>query len=88
MKTTLEIPDAIFRRAKCKAAAQGVTLRRFVTEAVEDKLKATPALGAKPWMKHLGRLKDFRKETRHIDKVIAETFERVDLEMWASEKPD
>jgi len=39
-------------------------------------------------MKHLGRLKDFRKETRHIDKVIAETFEKVDLEMWASEKPD
>ena len=60
----------------------------FVTEAVEDKLKATPALGAKPWMKHLGRLKDFRKETQHIDKVIAETFEKVDLEMWASEKPD
>jgi hypothetical protein len=24
MKTTLEIPDAIFRRAKSKAAAQGV----------------------------------------------------------------
>jgi len=40
MKTTLEIPDMIFRRAKSKAAAQGVPLRQFVTEAVEDKLKS------------------------------------------------
>jgi len=29
MKTTLEIPDAIFRRAKSKAAEQGKSLRQF-----------------------------------------------------------
>jgi len=40
MKTRLEIPDAVFRRAKSKAAAQGVPLRQFVTEAVEEKLKS------------------------------------------------
>ncbi|MGH9794588.1 MAG: hypothetical protein ACRD5G_07440 [Candidatus Acidiferrales bacterium] len=62
MKTTLEIPDAIFRRAKSKAAERGVPLRQFVTEAVEDKLKALPATGEKPWMKHMGKLKDLRKE--------------------------
>jgi predicted HicB family RNase H-like nuclease len=42
MKTTLEIPDTVFRRAKSKAAEQGKPLRQFVTEAVEDKLKAAP----------------------------------------------
>jgi hypothetical protein len=36
-------------------------------------------------MKHMGRLKDLRKETRRIDKVIADTFEKVDPKMWASE---
>jgi predicted DNA binding CopG/RHH family protein len=48
MKTTLEIPDAIFRRAKSKAAEEGIPLRKFVTEAVEDKLQAAPAAGQKP----------------------------------------
>ena len=34
MKTTLEIPDTIFRRAKSAAANRGIPLREFVTEAV------------------------------------------------------
>jgi len=39
MKTTLEIPDPIFRRAKAKAAERGVPLRQFVSEAVAEKLR-------------------------------------------------
>jgi hypothetical protein len=88
MKTTLEIPDAIFRRAKSKAAERGIPLRQFVTEAVEDKLKATSEAGSKPWMKHMGMLKDLHQETRRIDKVIADAFEKVDPEMWAAETKD
>jgi hypothetical protein len=88
MKTTLEIPDQIFYRAKSKAAEQGVSLRQFVTEAVEEKLGATRAVGAKLRMKHVGQLKDLRKETRRIDKVIADAFEKVDREMWASKQQD
>jgi hypothetical protein len=88
VKTTLEIPDTIFRRAKSKAAARGIPLRQFVTEAVEDKLKAAPAGGQKPWMKHMGKLKDLRKETARINKVIEEAFEEVDPEMWAPETLD
>jgi hypothetical protein len=42
MKTTLEISDAIFRRAKSVAAQRGIALRVFVTEAVEEKLGARP----------------------------------------------
>jgi hypothetical protein len=86
VKTTLEIPDTIFRRAKSKAAERGIPLRQFVTEAVEDKLKAASATGQKPWMKHMGKLKHLRKETARIGKVIEEAFEEVDEEMWTSEK--
>ncbi len=39
MKTTLELPDAMFRQAKALAAARGVTLRRFFTEALEEQLR-------------------------------------------------
>ncbi len=83
MKTTLEIPDAVFRRAKSKAAEQGIPLRKFVTDAVEDKLKASAA-GQKRWMKHIGKLKHLRKETERINRMIEEAFEAVDPEIWVS----
>ena len=82
MKTTLEIPDAIFRRAKSKAAAQGVPLRQFVTEAVKDKLQATPTAAKKPWMKHIGNLKHLHKETERINQRIEEAFETIDPGIW------
>ncbi len=82
MKTTLEIPDPIFRRAKSKAAEQGIPLRQFVTEAVEDKLKVTGGRGEKPWVKLLGKLKHLRKETERINRLIEEDSERIDPEMW------
>ncbi len=82
MKTTLEIPDAVFRRAKSKAAERGIPLRQFVTEAVEDKLKAPVVRGQQPWMKHIGKLKHLRKETARINKIIDEEFGQVEPEMW------
>jgi hypothetical protein len=82
MKTTLEIPDAIFRRAKSKAAEQGIPLRQFVTEAVAARLQGTSANDPRPWMKHLGKLKGLRKETHRINKIIEEASEKIDTEMW------
>jgi hypothetical protein len=85
MKTTLEIPDPIFRRAKSKAAERDIPLRQFVTEAVEDKLKAAAVESQKPWMKHVGKLKHLRKETKKINQAIEDAFEKIDAEMWDSE---
>ena len=82
MKTTLEIPDGIFRRAKSIAAEQGISLREFVTEAVKDKLAANSKAGEKPWVKHMGKLKHLRKETERINRLIDEEFERIDPEIW------
>jgi hypothetical protein len=82
VKTTIEIPDAIFRRAKSKAAEQGISLRQFVTEAIAARLQSTSANGPKPWMKHFGKLKHLRKETRRVNKVIDGASEKIDPEMW------
>jgi len=38
MKTTIEIPDVLFRRAKSKAAERSQTLKEFVSEALQEKL--------------------------------------------------
>jgi hypothetical protein len=34
MKTTLELPDQLFRKAKSTAAERGQTLKEFVTEGI------------------------------------------------------
>ncbi|HEV2386056.1 MAG TPA: hypothetical protein VGS20_02260 [Candidatus Acidoferrales bacterium] len=82
MKTTLEIPDPVFRRAKSKAAQRGIPLRRFVTEAVEDKLNAAPGPGRKPWVKLMGKLKHLHRETKRINRFIEEDSEEIEPEMW------
>lgn len=82
MKTTLEIPDAIFRRAKSVAAARGIPLRELVTEAVRDKLATEARAGEKPWLRLLGKLKHLHKETIRINSLIEEDSEKIDPEMW------
>jgi hypothetical protein len=80
VKTTLEISDAVFRRAKSAAAARGIPLRQFVTGAVKDKL--APRTGDKPWVRLMDKLKHLRKETVRINRVIDEDSEKIDPEMW------
>lgn len=83
MKTTLEMPDLIFRQAKAKAAEQGIPLRQFVTEAVENELRARPAAGQRPWVRLAGRLRHLRKETARIQQLIEREFESIEPEEWA-----
>ena len=83
MKTTLEIPDAIFRRAKAKAAEQKIPLRQFVSEAVAEKLEAKSPDRTKAILKLAGGLRHLRKESARINKLIEQEFERIEPEEWA-----
>ncbi len=38
MKTTLEIPDSLFRQAKIMVVNGGITMKQLFTEALEDRL--------------------------------------------------
>ncbi len=80
MKTTLEMPDFLFRRAKSAAAVRGIPLRQLVTEAVQEKL-GTMA-GNKPWMKHMGKLKHLHGDRKQVEKRMEEAFEGIDREIW------
>jgi hypothetical protein len=80
MKTTLEIPDHIFCRAKTAAAQRGIALRVFVTEAVEEKLASASQSGDKPWVRLVGGLKHLHKETLRIDRIIKREFGKVETE--------
>ena len=83
MKTTLEIPDPLFRRAKSKAAERGQSLKAFVADALEEKLsaKANRARPAEPeWMQGFGKLRRLRKETTRIQSRIDAAFEVIEPE--------
>ena len=82
MKTTLEIPDALFRKAKSAAAARGIALRELVSQALAESLRE-PLGTDRPWMKSFGGLSGLRRETADIERKIAAEFERIDPEDWS-----
>ena len=83
MKTTLELPDQLFRRVKATAAERGQSLKDFVTDALWDKLRgnAPAAQDAQPaWMQGFGKLKHLRRETARIQAEIDEEFGAIEPE--------
>jgi hypothetical protein len=80
VKATLEMPDPVFRKAKAKAAEQGIPLRQFVTEAVEERLAASRSYAGKPWMKGFGELRHLHEENARILRIIDEEFEKIEPE--------
>lgn len=84
MKTTVEIPDPLFRKAKAAAAEEGKSLKDFFTEAVSIRLdrKSSGDSGPMPWEGAFGGLKHLHRENRRLDRVMAAEFETVDREEW------
>jgi hypothetical protein len=82
MKVTLDIPVAVLRKAKIRAAEQDIPFGQFVTEAVEEKLKPTTFDPSKPWMQMFGGLRHLRKETARIMRIIDQEFETIEPEEW------
>jgi len=50
MKTTIDLPDELFRRAKALAALRGESLKQLITESLEKELD--PARTAVGGMRH------------------------------------
>ncbi|MDB4354098.1 hypothetical protein N9Z02_02225 [Akkermansiaceae bacterium] len=82
MKTTLELPALTLRKAKAFAASQGITLKAFFTEALEEKLRAVNRAGSveAPWMEGFGKLSDLSEESREVMSLIEEEFESIEAE--------
>ena len=83
MKTTIEIPDPLFRRVKSRAAERGQSLREFVAEALQEKLSPNPSeavAGDPPWMQGFGKLRRLHRERARVEARIDEVFEAVESE--------
>lgn len=57
VRTTIDLPDDLYRSAKTAAVRRKVSLKLLVRQAVEEHL-ASPGAGDAPpaWMKHIGGL--------------------------------
>lgn len=81
MKTTVEIPDDLFRAAKAAALMRGQTLKQLLTTAVEHELKGAQPAG-------LPGAGDRSQEARApAFRLKLEEFARQNAAAWGSEKP-
>jgi len=74
VKTTIDLPDPLFRRAKATAAAKGQTLKTFISNSVEQSLRNEE----RDWRAVL-------KDLPHVDK---ETLETIRLRVEESDRDD
>ena len=82
MKTTLELPDTLLRRAKATAAKREQTMTAFVKSALEAKLSsAQNSDETKPWMEFAGAFSDSGESKRIMD-TIEESCGQIDSEDW------
>lgn len=83
MKTTIELPDDLFREVKATAARRGSALKEFFQEALAEKLaRETAPFGeqrtAKKWPVPPPDIP--AEELRRIDEIIEEAFEQIEPE--------
>lgn len=43
MRTTIDLPDSLFRRVKAAASMKGLTLKKFITRAIEREIETQKA---------------------------------------------
>lgn len=82
MKTTIEIPDPLFRKVKSLAAERGLSLKDIVSEALREKLAPRDRMPpAQPeWMAGFGKLRRLRTATAKILGRIEPEFDVVEAE--------
>jgi len=82
VKTTVEIPDELFKQAKVLAALEGVSLKQLITESLQQRVMSQ-SQETKPepsWRRAFGAMRSYRKENRRVERLIQEEFERVEPE--------
>ena len=84
MKTTLNVRDDLYRKAKARAALQGKTLGRFLEESLERMLQDSWN-DAGSWFEWAESLPGISEEAaRDLENALAAPeFRTIDPEMWA-----
>lgn len=81
MKTTIDLPDELLRKAKSRAALQGRSLRSLFQEALESQLRG-PRRGHEEsgWRLVFGRAQEV--DVAEVDAVVAADLDSIDPDAW------
>ena len=82
MKTTVELPDSLYRQIKVRAALKGQSIKSFFLDALRDKLatdKGQPneVVG---WRAAFGAADP--EDVAEVQRIIDEEFSSIDPEDW------
>jgi hypothetical protein len=81
MKTTLEIPDDLYRQVKALAALNGRTIRDLVNHLLRKTVEDQRALsGERGWRSVFAKAPP--AQVARVQSVIADELSRVDLDDW------
>jgi hypothetical protein len=82
MKTTLELPDRLYRQIKARAALRGQTIKAFFLDAVRDKLAAERNAKSRQagWRAVYGKARP--ADVGDVQRILDEEFEQIDPEGW------
>jgi hypothetical protein len=84
MRTTVELPDRLYRQVKARAALKGQTIKTFFLDAIRDKLASENGRGKEEdevgWRAVFG--KGDPAEVAEVQRIIDEEFSRIDPEEW------
>jgi len=86
MKTTVEIPDMLYRQVKVRAALHGQTIKDFLIDAVRERLTNPADKNAKSGKKKIGWEAAFGaadpKDVAEVQRIIDEEFSKTDPADW------
>lgn len=81
MKTTLEIPDDLYREIKALAALSGRTVKDLITELLRNKLEEErSASGERGWRSVFGQAP--AAEVKRVQAIVDDELSRVDPDEW------
>jgi hypothetical protein len=82
VKTTIEIPDELFRKAKATAAIRGESLKELIREALETSLAVVPQPQSERsgWRSVFGLAEP--KSVESVNRILSAELESVDPAEW------
>ena len=82
MKTTLDVPDRLYRQIKARAALKGQTIKSFFLDAIRAKLVAEQNEKSAPtgWRSVFGKANP--DDVADVQRLIDDEFSRVLAEDW------
>ena len=82
MKTTVELPDKLYRQIKARAALRGQTIKAFFLDALRDKLatEKSQSQAEAGWRAVFGKAK--KEDMDELQQIVDEEFSRIDPEEW------